>query len=52
MRMIASKQNLRELAMLQYQADKYRLAGNGFMSQRLNSQFRKMQEQLANSENN
>jgi len=41
-----SKQSLRELAMLQYQADKYRLAGNGFMCQHLHAQIRKLQEQL------
>jgi len=52
MRMIANKQSLRELAMLQYQAEKYRLAGNGFMSQHLNSQIRKLQEQLADSDKN
>ena len=52
MRMIANKQNLRELAMLQYQADKYRLAGNGFMCQHLNSQIRKLQEKLAQVERN
>lgn len=50
--MIANKQNLRELAMLQYQADKYRLAGNGFMSQHLNSQIRKLQEKLGQIDRN
>ena len=44
--MIEIKQNLRELAMLQYQAEKYRLAGNGFMCQHLHTQIRKLQEQL------
>ena len=49
---IVNKQNLRELAMLQYQADKYRLAGNGFMCQHLNSQIRKLQEKLMPVEGN
>jgi hypothetical protein len=40
----SSKQDLRELAMLQYQADKYRMAGNGFMCQHLNSQIRRLQQ--------
>ena len=48
--MIADKQCLRELAMLQYQAERYRLAGNGFMTQHLYSRIRKIQEQLANSD--
>ena len=52
MKMIVNKQNLRELAMLQYQADKYRLAGNGFMCQHLNSQIRKLQEKLMPVEGN
>ena len=52
MNMILNKQNLRELAMLQYQADKYRLAGNGFMCQHLNSQIRKLQEKLMPVEGN
>ncbi|MDR0845265.1 MAG: hypothetical protein LBN71_08590 [Tannerella sp.] len=43
----SSKQNLRELAMLQYQANKYRIAGNGFMCQHLNSQIRKLQQSIA-----
>jgi hypothetical protein len=38
---------MRELAMLRYQADKYRLAGNGFMSQRLDIRIRKIYEQMA-----
>ncbi|MDR2144907.1 MAG: hypothetical protein LBE91_00400 [Tannerella sp.] len=42
-----SKESMRELAMLRYQADKYRLAGNGFMSQRLDTQIRKMYEKMA-----
>ena len=52
MKMIVNKQSLRELAMLQYQADKYRLAGNGFMCQHLNSQIRKLQEKLMPVEGN
>lgn len=52
MRMIADKQCLRELAMLQYQAERYRLAGNGFMTQHLYSRIRKIQEQLADSDKN
>lgn len=52
MRMIADKQCLRELAMLQYQAERYRLTGNGFMTQHLYSRIRKIQEQLANSGKN
>lgn len=47
--MIESKQSLRELAMLKYQAEKYRIAGNGFMCQHLHAQIRKMQEQLGNN---
>ena len=50
--MIANKQSLRELAMLQYQAERYRLAGNGFMSQHLYSRIRKLQEELADSDRN
>ncbi|MDR2918100.1 MAG: hypothetical protein LBV72_01885 [Tannerella sp.] len=46
MKTIESKQSLRELAMLQYQAEKYRIAGNGFMCQHLNAQIRKLQAQL------
>ncbi|MDR0347999.1 MAG: hypothetical protein LBH90_00720 [Tannerella sp.] len=44
--MIESKQSLRELAMLKYQAEKYRIAGNGFMCQHLHAQIRKLQAQL------
>lgn len=52
MRMIADKQCLRELAMLQYQAERYRLTCNGFMTQHLYSRIRKIQEELANSDRN
>ena len=38
--------------MLQYQAERYRLAGNGFMSQHLYSRICKLQEQLADSDRN
>jgi len=40
------KEVMRELAMLQYQADKYRLAGNGFMSQHVNTLIRKLRERM------
>jgi hypothetical protein len=47
MRITMSKESMRELAMLRYQADKYRIAGNGFMSQRLDSRIRKIHERMA-----
>jgi hypothetical protein len=47
MRTTMSKECMRELAMLRYQAGKYRLAGNGFMSQRIDSQIRKIHERMA-----
>lgn len=46
MKTMESKQNLRELAMLKYQAEKYRIVGNGSMCQHLNTQIRKLQAQL------
>ncbi|MDR3266704.1 MAG: hypothetical protein LBT24_03940 [Tannerella sp.] len=42
-----NKESMRALAMLRYQADKYRIAGNGFMSQRLDCQIRKIYERMA-----
>jgi hypothetical protein len=47
MKTTMSKESMRELAMLRYQAGKYRMAGNGFMSQRLDTQIRKMYERMA-----
>ncbi|MDR3251411.1 MAG: hypothetical protein LBT42_07110 [Tannerella sp.] len=46
MEMIIDKEGVRELARLRYQADKYRLAGNGFMSQQINARIRRIQERM------
>jgi hypothetical protein len=46
MKTTMNKESMRELAMLRYQADKYRLAGNGFMSQCIDSRIRKIYEKM------
>ena len=37
-----NEKELRELAMLRYQADRYQAAGNGAMSQQLNAEIRRL----------
>lgn len=41
--------NVRALAMLKYQADRYQSTGNGVMSQRINAQIRSMLVEMNNS---
>lgn len=46
---------LRELAMLRYQADRYQAAGNGAMSQQLNAEIRRLLaviEEMSDAEKN
>ncbi|MDR1724000.1 MAG: hypothetical protein LBR84_08720 [Tannerella sp.] len=49
MKTMIEKECLRELSMLRYQADKYRLAGNGFMSQQINARIRKLQSRIVST---
>jgi hypothetical protein len=41
--------NVRALAMLKYQADRYQSTGNGVMSQRINAQIRSILVEMNNS---
>jgi hypothetical protein len=41
--------NVRTLAMLKYQADRYQSLGNGVMSQRINAQIRSILVEMNNS---
>ena len=42
-----NEENLRTLAMLRYQADRYQSAGNGAMSQRLNAEIRRLMSEMS-----
>ena len=49
------EKELRELAMLRYQADRYQAAGNGAMSQELNAEIRRLLatiEEMSDAEKN
>ena len=47
-----NEKELRELAMLRYQADRYQSMRNGTMSQRVNAEIRRLLEEMgANSKN-
>ena len=50
-----NEKELRELAMLRYQADRYQAAGNGAMSQHLNAEIRRLLatiEEMSDAEKN
>lgn len=53
MMMRENEKSLRALAMLRYQADRYQAMGNGAMSQMVNAQIRRIQNQMSvdNSKN-
>ena len=47
-----NEENLRTLAMLRYQADRYQSMRNGTMSQRVNAEIRRLLEEMgANAKN-
>lgn len=47
-----NEENLRALAMLRYQADRYQSMRNGAMSQRVNAEIRRLLEEMgANAKN-
>lgn len=52
--MITSRndENLRNLAMLRYQADRYRSMKNGTMSQRVNAEIRRLLNEMGNNAKN
>ncbi len=45
--LVENEKSLRTLAMLRYQADRYKAMGNGFMCQRLNAEIRRLKERLS-----
>ncbi len=50
-----NEKELRELAMLRYQADRYQATGNGAMSQQLNAEIRRLLaeiEEMSDAEKN
>ena len=50
-----NEKELRELAMLRYQADRYQAAGNGAISQQLNAEIRRLLatiEEMSDAEKN
>ena len=47
-----NEENLRALAMLRYQADRYQSMRNGTMSQRVNAEIRRLVSQMSESSKN
>ena len=47
-----NEENLRTLAMLRYQADRYQSVGNGSMCQRVNAEIRRLMSQMNESSKN
>lgn len=47
-----NEENLRTLAMLRYQADRYQSVGNGSMCQRVNAEIRRLMNQMSESSKN
>ena len=47
-----NEENLRTLAMLRYQADRYQSVGNGSMCQRVNAEIRRLVSQMSESSKN
>jgi hypothetical protein len=45
------EKSLRALAMLRYQAERYQSMGNGSMSQRLNSEIRRLTNEYESAKN-
>lgn len=48
--MINVEKNVRELAKLRYQAERYQIMGNGSMCQRLNAEIRRLKNMISQVE--
>ncbi|WP_199652982.1 hypothetical protein [Parabacteroides sp. AM08-6] len=52
MMMNENEKSMRTLAMLRYQAERYQSVGNGSMCQRLNTEIRRLMNQMSESSKN